>query len=247
VPNLLDVRGVRRRFGGLVALDSVDLQIEAGARHGLIGPNGSGKSTLLKTIAGQYYPNAGQVLLDGRDIARLAPAARVRAGLAIKFQIASVFDHLSVFDNVLVSLQRESGWAGLIASRSRRRLCAEAERHLERFGLMRRAEEPAGVLSHGEKQWLEIAMAIASEPRLLLLDEPTAGMSPEERGATGEILRTLDCAMLVVEHDIDFVKSLCSTITVLDRGKVVANGPPEAIESDGRVRSIYLATTAEVG
>lgn len=240
MPPLLDASSLVKAFGSLVAVDRVNLQVEDGQHHGLIGPNGSGKSTLLKTIAGEYYPKSGTIFFGGNDITRMPPSSRARAGLAIKFQIASIFENLSVYDNMLFVLQRPGTWWDLVASRSRSRLREKIEPLLDQFGLLPRANDPAGVLSHGEKQWLEIAMTLATTPRLLLLDEPTAGMSPEERSITAEALQKLSCAMLVVEHDIDFVKDLCGRITVLERGTTVASGPPEAIESDGRVRDIYL-------
>jgi branched-chain amino acid transport system ATP-binding protein len=228
-----------------LALDDVSLQIATGERHGLIGPNGSGKSTLLKLIAGQHLPSRGSIQLNGVDMTRSTPTARARAGLAMKFQVTSIFGHLSVYDNLLLATQRTQSWLSLMRSSSRAELRDTVEFGLNQFGLSPRAAEPAGLLSHGEKQWLEIAMVIAFGPRLLLLDEPTAGMSPDERAATGRILQTLPCAMVIVEHDIDFVKNLCSQITVLDRGRILASGSPATIESDGRVRSVYLADESE--
>ena len=192
---LLGVSGVTKVYGLLRALDGVDLSVEAGTFHGLIGPNGSGKSTLLKSIAGAHFPTTGIIRFDGADITQLPPYQRARSGLSLKFQITAVLAELSVYDNVLLALQSlESNWS-LLLSRSRMRLDGDVMYALERFRLADRANDLAGELSHGEQQWLEIAMALAPRPKLLLLDEPTGGMSPEERRVTGELLEPIkpDC------------------------------------------------------
>jgi branched-chain amino acid transport system ATP-binding protein len=240
---LLEARGVAKDFGALQALDGVDLTVEAGTFHGLIGPNGSGKSTLLKAIAGDHFADAGSILFDGRDVTAATPYERARAGLSLKFQITAVLPQLSVYDNVLLALQaRDSLWV-LLRSRSRRRLHDEALEALHRFRLAQRADDLAGELSHGEQQWLEIAMALASRPKLLLLDEPTGGMSPEERRVTGQLLAPIRsfCTLVIVEHDIDFIKEICDRLTVLDQGRVLDDGTVEEIERSPRVQEVYTS------
>jgi ABC-type uncharacterized transport system ATPase subunit len=240
---LLEVAAVTKSYGPLKALDGVDLQVEAGTFHGLIGPNGSGKSTLLKAIAGAHFVTTGSIRFEGADITRMLPFLRSRAGLSLKFQITAVLTELSVYDNVLLALQSEESYAALLRSRSRSRLDGQVMHALERFRLAERAADLAGELSHGEQQWLEIAMALAPRPRLLLLDEPTGGMSPEERRVTGELLLPIkrDCALVIVEHDLDFIKNICDRLTVLDQGKVLGDGTVAEIERDPRVQEIYTS------
>ena len=239
---LLEVKGARKSYGKLNALDSVDLVVESQQFHGLIGPNGSGKTTLLKCIAGAEYPEEGILEFGGKDIKKTPPADRARNGMSLKFQITSVFNQLSVYDNILLSLQATQPLLRLAGSRSRESLDAKVMETLAEFRIEARADDLAGELSHGEQQWLEIAMALAPGPRLLLLDEPTAGMSPEERRLTGDLLRPIKerCSMLIVEHDLDFIKDLSDVITVLDQGQVLDNGTPEQIETSERVREVYV-------
>jgi urea transport system ATP-binding protein len=239
---LLEAAGVTKHFGDLRALDRVDLAVEAGQIHGLIGPNGSGKSTLMKCIAGALMPDAGAVRFAGRDITRTPPAARARAGLSLKFQITSVVPALSVYDNLLLARQSRASLASLLRSTSRLALHERVVEDLDRFRLLPRADQLAGALSHGEQQWLEIAMALATGPTLLLLDEPTAGMSLEERRLTGELLTPLRsrCAILIVEHDLDFIRDVCDVLTVLDQGSVLDSGGVEAIQASPKVQEVYL-------
>jgi ABC-type uncharacterized transport system ATPase subunit len=170
------------------------------------------------------------------------PYERARAGLSLKFQITAVLPQLSVYDNVLLALQAGQRLWSLVRSSTRRAVHSDVMRSLERFRLARRADDLAGELSHGEQQWLEIAMALAREPKLLLLDEPTAGMSHQERRATGELLMPIKetCSLLIVEHDLDFIKDICDVTTVLDDGQVVASGPTGQVQDDERVREAYL-------
>jgi branched-chain amino acid transport system ATP-binding protein/urea transport system ATP-binding protein len=239
---LLEVAGIRKRYGDLLALAGVDLAMEAGQIHGLIGPNGSGKSTLMKCIAGALVPDAGTVRFAGHDITRTAPAARARLGLSIKFQLTSVLPSLSVYDNLLLARQGRDSLAALLRSSTRRRWHDAVAADLERFRLLGRADQLAGALSHGEQQWLEIAMALATEPTLLLLDEPTGGMSLEERRLTGELLLPLRsrCALLIVEHDLDFIRDVSDRLTVLDQGSVLDSGDVEAIQHSRKVQEVYL-------
>lgn len=239
---LLEVRGLRKVYATLTALDGVDLTVERNSFHGLIGPNGSGKSTVLKCVVGAEIPTAGTVTLSGRDITTSTPPERSAAGLSIKFQITSVLSSLSVYDNVLLALQAHSSMPALLLSRTRGGLHQRVMQLLAQFKLEDRSDALAGSLSHGQQQWLEIAMALAREPRLLLLDEPTAGMSSQERRATGDLLAPIKerCSLLIVEHDLDFIKDICDTMTVLDQGQVVASGPSSAVQKSARVREAYL-------
>ena len=239
---LLEVKGARKTYGQLNALNSVDLVVENQQFHGLIGPNGSGKTTLLKCIAGAEYPEEGLLEFGGKDIIKTPPADRARNGMSLKFQITSVFNQLSVYDNILLSLQATQPLLRLAGSQSRERLDSKVMETLAEFRIEARANDLAGELSHGEQQWLEIAMALAPGPRLLLLDEPTAGMSPEERRVTGDLLRPIKerCSMLIVEHDLDFIKDLSDVITVLDQGRVLDNGTPKQIETSERVKEVYV-------
>ena len=239
--SLLEVRGLSKTFGALRALEEVNLSVRPGAFHGLIGPNGSGKSTLLKTIAGGHAPDTGTVTFDHRDITATRPHERARAGMSMKFQITAVLSLLSVYDNVLLALQSRQGPWSLMRSVTRRALDVEVTAMLERFRLLQRADDLAGELSHGEQQWLEIAMALAPKPKLLLLDEPTGGMSPEERRVTGELLRPIKahCTLVIVEHDLDFIREICDQLTVLDQGRVLDSGTVEDIQRSAKVQEVY--------
>ena len=242
---LLEVQGIRKTFGALKALDGAGLSIGENSFHGLIGPNGSGKSTLLKAIAGAHFADAGNVVFDGRDVTRALPYERSRAGMSLKFQITAVLPELSVYDNVLLAMQAHQSPFSLARSRSRRSLHDRVMEPLVDFRLAGRADDLAGELSHGEQQWLEIAMALALKPKLLLLDEPTGGMSPEERRVTGELLLPIKswCSLLIVEHDLDFIRGLCDRLTVLDHGQVLDDGTVEEIQHSDKVKKVY--TTRE--
>ncbi|MEQ1880995.1 MAG: ATP-binding cassette domain-containing protein, partial [Burkholderiales bacterium] len=170
------------------------------------------------------------------------PSDRARAGLSLKFQITAVLAELSVYDNVLLAMQSQGSMWSLMLSRSRRSLRERIMTTLERFNLADRSDDIAGFLSHGQQQWLEIAMALAGEPKLLLLDEPTAGMSQQERRVTGELLAPIKktCSLLIVEHDLDFIKDICDTLTVLDQGQIVASGPTREVQENVRVKDAYL-------
>jgi ABC-type branched-subunit amino acid transport system ATPase component len=238
----LEARDIRKSFGPVVAIDSAGIDVARGEVHGLIGPNGSGKSTLLHVIAGRTPADAGTVHLDDRDISRCTPTQRARRGLSIKFQLARVYGELTAQDNVLLALQSRQSLASLVLSLSRKRLRIEAEQRLTMFGLEAIGGRRAAELSHGEQQWLEIAMAMATEPSVLLLDEPTGGMNREERARTGELIRASAerCAVVIVEHDLDFIRGLCDRITVMHQGIVVACGTPAEVAEDARVAEVYL-------
>jgi branched-chain amino acid transport system ATP-binding protein len=239
---LLEARGVTKVFGQLTALGGVDLTVGENEFHGLIGPNGSGKTTLMKCLAGAELPTQGTIRFAGCDITADAPAERARAGLSVKFQITSVLPALTVYDNVLLALQARSPTASLIFSRTRGALHERVMHMLEQFRLVERSTERAAALSHGHQQWLEIAMALACKPRLLLLDQPTAGMSFEERHVTGELLMPIKhrCSLVIVEHDLDFIREICDLLTVLDQGSVLDSGTVRHIQNSRKVQEVYL-------
>lgn len=232
--SLLGVERVSKRFGGLTAVSDVNLTVETGEIHCLIGPNGAGKSTLFKLIVGIYPPTSGSIRFGDAEITRERPYARVQRGMSIKMQAPSVFKELPVRQNIHVALQQQRSGAAL---------ADEQDRLLVLLGLKDDADKPAGVLAHGQQQWLEIGMALALQPKLLLLDEPTAGMSPEETYRTGELIKSLNnggMTIIVVEHDMTFVRQIAQRVTVLHLGKVFAHGLLEEIIRDPAVAEIYL-------
>ena len=241
---LLSVRGLTRRFGGVTASDGIDLDVFEHEAHAIIGPNGAGKTTFIAQVAGATLPDAGTIELDGRSIGRLPAHRRARLGLARSFQITSIFATLTVLENTLLAVQAAAGHAYRMWGEALRDegLRGPALDHLARVGLSDRAEDTAGDLSHGEHRQLEIAMALATRPRLLLLDEPMAGMGPEESARMVSILRGLrrEATLLLVEHDMDAVFAVADRITVLVSGRVVASGRPEAVRADPEVRRAYL-------
>jgi branched-chain amino acid transport system ATP-binding protein len=241
---LLEARGIGKRFGAVVASEDVSLAVEAGTIHAVIGPNGAGKTTLVSQLAGEMRPDTGQVLFDGRDVTRLPVHRRVRHGLARSFQVSNTLLGFSLLENVALAAQARAGhsfrfWA---EAASDGRLNAEAMEALATVGLADRPHRPAGEVSHGERRLLELAIALATRPRLLLLDEPMAGLGPEEGHRMVGMLERLRgrFGILLVEHDMDAVFSLADRITVLVYGRVVASGPPEAIRRDPEVRKAYL-------
>lgn len=240
---MLELHGVSKTFGPLKALDDVSLTVADNVVAGLIGPNGSGKSTLLHTVVARVQADSGRMSVDGTDITAMSVPQRVRAGLSIKFQLPRIYRELTLHDNLLLASQRSQGLGSLMTSRSRRRLSSAVDETLHRFRLSDVVSQLAGELSHGQQQWLEIAMAMSVSPKVLLLDEPTGGMSPEEREATGQIIRELSsrCSVLIVEHDLDWIRRLCDQITVLHQGRVVLTGTPGEIESDEAVKEVYRA------
>ena len=239
---LLEASGLVKVFGKLTALNGAALSIAENEFHGLIGPNGSGKSTLMKCVAGAETPTSGTVTFDGRDITQASPAERARAGMSLKFQITSVLPALTLYDNILLALQAQTSLPRLVFSRTRGILHDRVMAMLEQFRLADRASDLAEALSHGQQQWLEIAMALAPEPKLLLLDEPTGGMSLEERRVTGELLQPIKkrCSLVIVEHDLDFIRDICDRLTVLDAGQVLDTGSVQHIQASTKVQEVYL-------
>lgn len=239
---LLVASDVRKTFGPLVAVNNASLDIKENEVVGLIGPNGSGKSTLLHALCGKSLPDSGSISLNGLEIARFSPTRRARSGMAIKFQLARIYVQKTVKENLLIALQAESNLLDLLLSRSRHEHEPEIDELLSDFALEEFVDVKAGELSHGTQQWLEIAMAVARKPKLLLLDEPTAGMSPVERQATGVLITRASkkCGILIVEHDLGFIRSLCDRINVMHQGSIVAVGTPKEIEENEKVKEVYL-------
>ena len=231
---ILETLQLNKNFGGLQVTNNVNLKLEFGELHCLIGPNGAGKSTLFRLILGEYAPSSGSVHYDGQDITKLEAHDRIRRGVSDKFQVPGIFKALSVSQNLEIALQHHLEGQGLRG---------EIKRQLDFLNLGHEAAQLAGNLSHGQKQWLEIGMAISLKPRLLLLDEPTAGMSEEETHATGEMVRALSAegmTVLAVEHDMAFVRQVASRVTVLHLGAIFAQGSIDDIVNDERVAEIYL-------
>lgn len=228
---MLELHGLTRHFGGIIAADKVELSLEPGELHCLIGPNGAGKSTLFKLIVGLVKPQAGRIVYRGQDITRMQPYQRARLGLSMKYQTTRIFPNLTVSQNITVarshphSSRDQLDWA------------------LQRLGLRERWTRPAGSLSYGEQHWLEMCMVLGNAPALVLMDEPTAGMTPEETRETAQFLRELNArgvAVVVIEHDMGFVREIGGTVTVLHRGRIFRQGTLDKIEADPDVQHIYL-------
>jgi branched-chain amino acid transport system ATP-binding protein len=241
---LLEIRGLTKRFGGVVATDHVSLEAAAGETVAVIGPNGAGKTTLIGQLAGELRPDAGTIRLGGRDVTSLGVHARSHLGLARSFQITSVFREFTALDNVALAVQAHAGHSFRFwqPARTDAELRAPAAAILESVGLARRGDVPAASLAHGEQRQLEIGMALATRPRILLLDEPLAGMGLEESHRMIGFLRSLKGrqTMILVEHDMDAVFALADRIAVMVYGRVIATGSPEEIRRNAEVRQAYL-------
>ena len=245
---LLAVRGLSKRFGGLLASDQVDLDVVRGETHAIIGPNGAGKTTLIGQLAGDLRPDAGAIRFAGRDVTGFDAPLRSRLGLARSFQITSIFRDFSALDNVALAVQAHRGgnfrfWR---SARDERALREPARVVLESVGLGARAGVLAAHLAHGEQRQLEIAMALATEPRLLLLDEPVAGMGLDESQQMVRFLGALKrrITIVLVEHDMDAVFSLADRISVMVYGRIIATGTPPEVRSNAEVRRAYLGEDA---
>jgi branched-chain amino acid transport system ATP-binding protein len=248
---LLKVQGLVKRFGGLVATDKVSLDIRHGEIHALIGPNGAGKTTLIAQLSGSLASDAGRLGFDGSDISALPQHERVRRGLARSYQITSIFKKFSVLDNVALAVQARSGtsmsfWRPLAAETV---LFEEAAELVRRVGLGGREHAIAGNLAHGEQRQLEVGLALATQPKLILLDEPMAGMGPEESVRIIELIEKVreEVTVLLVEHDMDAVFRLADRISVLVNGRLIATGEPEAIRNNPEVRKAYLGDELDEG
>jgi len=241
---LLRVEGLTKRFGGVIASENVTLDVREGELHAIIGPNGAGKTTLIGQLTGEIAPDAGHIFFDSADITTLPTFRRSLMGLARSFQVTSLFLDFTALDNVTLAVQANAGhsfhfWR---PARGERVLRDPARAALARVGLAERADVLAANLSHGEHRLLEFAMALANEPRMLLLDEPMAGLGPEESARMVEMLRALkqELPILLVEHDMEAVFALADRITVLVYGRVIASDVPEKIRANEEVRQAYL-------
>ena len=245
---LLELRRLRKSYGALVVTDDVDLAVTPGELHAIIGPNGAGKTTLIHQISGLAGSDSGKILFDGRDLTRLSMAERCRLGLARSFQITSILPGFSALENVALAVQARSGSSFSLFgdAAAEAGLNEPAMATLDLVGLGARADRPAGLLSHGERRQLELAIALATEPKLLLLDEPLAGTGHEESERVVSTLRRLKerTTIVLVEHDMDAVFALADRITVLVYGRVLVSGTPEAVRASPEVRAAYLGEDA---
>jgi ABC-type branched-subunit amino acid transport system ATPase component len=244
----LETRGLCKSFGALVVANTIDFRLEHGARHALIGPNGAGKTSFVALVTGALQPNAGQILLDGAEITALPQAARVKRGLVRTFQITALFRRLSVLENVTLAVcERQGIGSGLFRPSGHYRAAIdESYALIERLGLADEALRPVNMLAYGRQRLVEIAVSLALSPKVLLLDEPAAGVPTGESGMVIEMIESLppDIALLIIEHDMDLIFRLAQRITVLVQGRVLVEGPPEAIAADPEVRRIYLGERA---
>lgn len=246
---LLQVTSLFKDFSGLKVLFGIDLKLEQGENHAIIGPNGAGKSTFFNVITGKYVPSQGSITFKGHDITGLPPHKIARLGLSRSFQVTNIFRAMTVFENVRNAVISRNGRRYNIFSTLARMVAIseETERVLDLIGLLDRKDEPAGELAHGHQRALEIGMTIAMDPALILLDEPTAGMSSKESRETVKLIEkvTEGKTLLIVEHDMDVVFSIANRITVVYYGRVLASGTPEAIRNDQQVKDAYLGEERE--
>ncbi|MFP5335945.1 MAG: ABC transporter ATP-binding protein [Actinomycetes bacterium] len=248
---LLELHDLTLRYGSLAAVDGVTLRVRRGARHALIGPNGAGKSSLFSVVAGHTPATSGRVVFDGHDVSSLGEAGRARAGLVRTFQHSSLFLGMSVLDNVRLAVERARGrpkrpWP---SPRPDRSVTEEAVEHLAAVGLGDRRSALCGALSHGERRQLEVGMVLACRPRLVLFDEPTAGMSLAETRRFSELVESLpqEVTVVVVEHDLDVVFRLAERVSVMAAGRLIADGTPEEVRADEAVREAYLGRPRSSG
>ena len=245
---MLEVTDLSKRFGGVVATDQVQLEVNEGEIHALIGPNGAGKTTLISQLSGALRPDSGTIRFDNKDVTRLPMHERVSTGLARSYQITSIFRRFSVVENVALAVQARSGSSLSFWQRvsSEKALFDEARQILADVGLTGRGDQLAGALAHGEQRQLEVGLALATNPRMLLLDEPMAGMGPEESERMISLILKLRgrLTLLLVEHDMDAVCRLADRISVLVNGRVIATGDPEAIRINPEVKKAYLGDEA---
>lgn len=244
VTPLIETRALSRHFGGLKAVEAVDFTLQPGEIRAIIGPNGAGKTTFVSLICGRIAPSSGSIALDGNDITRLPAHKRVLAGIAYTFQITSIFPKLTVYDNVALSVQRRLLKAGRAVAAE---LDAGVEHALARVGLADRAQTLAGNLAYGHQRLLEVAMGLALEPRLLILDEPTQGLSDGEIEGFIALVREIakDATVLLIEHNMPVVMQLAQKITVMNFGRVLAEGTAEEIRANAAVQDAYLGTGSD--
>lgn len=241
---LLEVRQLVKRFGGLTATDHASFSVQAGEIHALIGPNGAGKTTLIHQLSGALKSDGGDIVFDGQSIAQMPMSVRVQRGLVRSYQITSIFKRLSVLDNLALAVQARDGssWRFWRPARVESTRYAQAAAYAERVGLAAQLQRSAGLLAHGEQRQLEVGLALACQPRMLLLDEPMAGMGPDESERMVDLLLQLrqDTTILLVEHDMDAVFRLADRISTLVFGKVIASGTPGEIRGNPDVKRAYL-------
>jgi urea transport system ATP-binding protein len=245
--HVLQVEDVTVTFSGFKALNRLDFSMRRGELRVVIGPNGAGKTTLLDVITGKVRPNRGRVLYYGHDLLRMQEQQIARLGIGRKFQTPNVFKSLTVLENLMLAVKANRGvLASLAASLSRTGSDRIAE-VLDIIGLSAKANRLAGILAHGEKQWLELGMLMAQDPELLLVDEPVAGMTPRESERTGELLLAMarKHALLIIEHDMTFVRQIAQTVTVLDEGMTLCEGTVEEVQNDPKVIEVYLGQDRE--
>ncbi|MCP4936095.1 MAG: ABC transporter ATP-binding protein [bacterium] len=242
--SLLTVTNLTKHFGGLAALASVSMTVEVGERRAIIGPNGAGKSTFFNLIAGELLPTSGQVQLEGQDITKLPVNERANLGLGHTFQRNNLFLGLTTFENVYLAVQHHQGITKNIFKPAGQfsQVTAQTTEILQRVGLLEQQHEVVSTLAYGQQRALEVALALATEPKVLLLDEPTAGMSPAETTEMAQLIENLphSLTMMIVEHDMDVVFSLANKITVLHYGQKISNGTPAQVRADPIVQEIYL-------
>jgi len=234
---ILETRNLEKRFGGVLAIAGVNFRLRRGELRCLIGPNGAGKSTFFKMLTGQLRPTGGQITVNGRDVTRAERHEISRLGVGIKNQVPSVYDGLSV---------REALWLSAIARHTPRQAATVVDEILQRLALAAIADRLAGVLAHGQRQWVEFGMVMALQPGIILLDEPTAGMSVEEVARTAELIREANrtATIIVVEHDMQFIRSIASVVTVFHQGQILMEDTMANVQRDQRVRDVYLGSAA---
>ena len=246
---LMVAKGIHKSYGRVRVLEDVDFDLEEGEAHVVIGPNGAGKTTLFRCLSGESRINGGTFTLGGRDITALDGWQRVKLGIGRSFQVARIFPDMSAFENLIVAIETRErvdkglkSTFGLVAPR--REVREEAERLVVELGLEGRLDEPASTLSHGDKKRLELAMSLALKPKLLMLDEPTAGMSPSDRAEAvrliSQVRERYRLTLLLTEHDMEVVFGLATRLTVLHHGAIIASGEPHAVRAEPRVREVYL-------
>ncbi len=243
---LLEVRGLSKSFGGVRAVSAVDFDVRAGELLALIGPNGAGKSTCFNMLNGQLKPDAGTIHFEGQSVLGLKPREVWRRGVGRTFQITATFSSMTVRENVQTALLSHYRKLGALLVRAREQYVAEANQLLERVGMLAQAERPCSVLAYGDLKRLELAVALTNKPRLLLMDEPTAGMAPKERielmALAADIVHSDNIGVLFTEHDMDVVFAHASRIIVLNRGELIAAGDPQTVRADPQVQRIYLGS-----
>jgi urea transport system ATP-binding protein len=245
---ILQVKNLTVSFGGFKALNGLNFSIQAGELRVVIGPNGAGKTTLLDVITGKVRPMSGKVLFWDRDLTRLPEQRIACLGIGRKFQTPNIFKSLTVLENLNLALKNSRHVLSTLPFFGRNGSCGRVHEMLETIGLVEKASKTAGLLAHGEKQWLELGMVMLQDPELLLIDEPVAGMTPRESEKTGELLMSMakKHTLLVIEHDMTFVRQIAQTVTVLDEGQILCEGTVDEVQRDPKVIQVYLGQDREL-